>query len=223
MQRLLQDTKEVRSEHVVGLGSATYGSLVRRLLGGRYRRGRRCCSARASSPKPCCPISTATEAACLESQPRRARTSCWRASGSHRGTDRRFTVLDRHLNRGARRLAPMRRCGAVHSRRCRARCGARRTAWRSAVTEAVACCIWASIDPAGTAWDGIDGLVTLRRTVRAARYAGRSARRAAGPRAPRLLRARRSSPASTMPTARAPAAPVTAGKIWLSSRLSATN
>jgi glutamyl-tRNA reductase len=34
MQRLLQDTKEVRSEHVVGLGSATYGSLVRRLLGG---------------------------------------------------------------------------------------------------------------------------------------------------------------------------------------------
>ncbi len=34
MQRLLQDTKEVRSEYVVGLGSATYGSLVRRLLGG---------------------------------------------------------------------------------------------------------------------------------------------------------------------------------------------
>lgn len=34
IQRLLQDTKEVRSEHVVGLGSATYGSLVRRLLGG---------------------------------------------------------------------------------------------------------------------------------------------------------------------------------------------
>jgi Glutamyl-tRNAGlu reductase, N-terminal domain len=33
MQRLLQDTKEIRSEHVVGLGSATYGSLVRRLLG----------------------------------------------------------------------------------------------------------------------------------------------------------------------------------------------
>jgi Glutamyl-tRNAGlu reductase, N-terminal domain len=34
MQRLLQDTKEIRSEFVVGLGSATYGSLVRRLLGG---------------------------------------------------------------------------------------------------------------------------------------------------------------------------------------------
>jgi hypothetical protein len=34
MQRLLQDTKEVRSEYVVGLGSTTYGSLVRRLLGG---------------------------------------------------------------------------------------------------------------------------------------------------------------------------------------------
>ncbi len=34
MQRLLQDTKEVRTEYVVGLGSATYGSLVRRLLGG---------------------------------------------------------------------------------------------------------------------------------------------------------------------------------------------
>jgi len=34
IQRLLQDTKEVRSEYVVGLGSATYGSLVRRLLGG---------------------------------------------------------------------------------------------------------------------------------------------------------------------------------------------
>src|SRR5690606_19179742 len=33
IQRLLQDTKEVRSEYVVGLGSATYGSLVRRLLG----------------------------------------------------------------------------------------------------------------------------------------------------------------------------------------------
>lgn len=33
MQRLLQDTKEIRSEFVVGLGSATYGSLVRRLLG----------------------------------------------------------------------------------------------------------------------------------------------------------------------------------------------
>lgn len=32
MQRLLQDTKEIRSEYVVGLGSATYGSLVRRLL-----------------------------------------------------------------------------------------------------------------------------------------------------------------------------------------------
>jgi hypothetical protein len=34
MQRLLQDTKEIRSEYVVGLGSVTYGSLVRRLLGG---------------------------------------------------------------------------------------------------------------------------------------------------------------------------------------------
>lgn len=34
IQRLLQDTKEIRSEYVVGLGSATYGSLVRRLLGG---------------------------------------------------------------------------------------------------------------------------------------------------------------------------------------------
>ncbi|MEO6079468.1 MAG: hypothetical protein ABIQ86_06800 [Steroidobacteraceae bacterium] len=34
MQRLLQDSKEIRSEYVVGLGSATYGSLVRRLLGG---------------------------------------------------------------------------------------------------------------------------------------------------------------------------------------------
>ncbi|HWL63051.1 MAG TPA: hypothetical protein VNQ32_09655 [Steroidobacteraceae bacterium] len=33
MQRLLQDTKEIRSEHVTSLGSATYGSLVRRLLG----------------------------------------------------------------------------------------------------------------------------------------------------------------------------------------------
>jgi hypothetical protein len=33
MQRLLQDTKEVRSEYVVSMGSATYGSLVRRLLG----------------------------------------------------------------------------------------------------------------------------------------------------------------------------------------------
>jgi hypothetical protein len=33
MQRLLQDTKEIRSEYVVSLGSATYGSLVRRLLG----------------------------------------------------------------------------------------------------------------------------------------------------------------------------------------------
>ncbi|MFM1885676.1 MAG: hypothetical protein RL026_833 [Pseudomonadota bacterium] len=35
LQRLLQDTKEIRSEHIVGLGSATYGSLARRLLGGR--------------------------------------------------------------------------------------------------------------------------------------------------------------------------------------------
>ena len=34
MQRLLQETKEIRSEYVVGLGSATYGSLARRLLGG---------------------------------------------------------------------------------------------------------------------------------------------------------------------------------------------
>jgi hypothetical protein len=34
IQRLLQDTKEIRSEYVVGLGGATYGSLVRRLLGG---------------------------------------------------------------------------------------------------------------------------------------------------------------------------------------------
>lgn len=34
MQRLLQDTKEIRSEYVTSLGSATYGSLVRRLLEG---------------------------------------------------------------------------------------------------------------------------------------------------------------------------------------------
>jgi Glutamyl-tRNAGlu reductase, N-terminal domain len=34
MQRLLQDTKEIRTEFVVSLGSATYGSLARRLLGG---------------------------------------------------------------------------------------------------------------------------------------------------------------------------------------------
>jgi hypothetical protein len=33
VQRLLQETKEIRSEYVVGLGSATYGSLARRLLG----------------------------------------------------------------------------------------------------------------------------------------------------------------------------------------------
>ena len=39
IQRLLQDTKEVRSEYVVGLGSATYGSLVRRLLGGELAGG----------------------------------------------------------------------------------------------------------------------------------------------------------------------------------------
>ena len=37
MQRLLQETKEIRSEYVVGLGSATYGSLARRLLGGPSR------------------------------------------------------------------------------------------------------------------------------------------------------------------------------------------
>ena len=37
MQRLLQDAKEIRSEYVVGLGSATYGSLVRRLLGGTLK------------------------------------------------------------------------------------------------------------------------------------------------------------------------------------------
>ena len=35
MQRLLQETKEIRSEYIVGLGSATYGSLTRRLLGGK--------------------------------------------------------------------------------------------------------------------------------------------------------------------------------------------
>ena len=35
MQRLLQETKEIRSEYIVGLGSATYGSLTRRLIGGR--------------------------------------------------------------------------------------------------------------------------------------------------------------------------------------------
>jgi Glutamyl-tRNAGlu reductase, N-terminal domain len=35
MQRLLQETKEIRSEYIVGLGSATYGSLARRLIGGR--------------------------------------------------------------------------------------------------------------------------------------------------------------------------------------------
>lgn len=35
MQRLLQETKDIRSEHVINLGSATYGSLARRLLGGR--------------------------------------------------------------------------------------------------------------------------------------------------------------------------------------------
>jgi hypothetical protein len=34
MQRLLQETKDIRSEYVTGLGSATYGSLARRLLGG---------------------------------------------------------------------------------------------------------------------------------------------------------------------------------------------
>ncbi len=33
MQRLLQDAKEIRSEYVVGLGSVSYGALVRRLLG----------------------------------------------------------------------------------------------------------------------------------------------------------------------------------------------
>ena len=35
LQRLLAETKEIRSEYIVGLGSATYGSLTRRLLGGR--------------------------------------------------------------------------------------------------------------------------------------------------------------------------------------------
>jgi hypothetical protein len=37
MQRLLQDAREIRSEYVTGLGSATYGSLVRRLLGSPQR------------------------------------------------------------------------------------------------------------------------------------------------------------------------------------------
>jgi hypothetical protein len=35
MQRLFQDTKEIRSHHLTGLGSASYGTLVRKLLGGR--------------------------------------------------------------------------------------------------------------------------------------------------------------------------------------------
>jgi len=35
MQRMCQDTKEIRSQYLTGQGSATYGSLVRRLLGGR--------------------------------------------------------------------------------------------------------------------------------------------------------------------------------------------
>ncbi|MFT3905771.1 MAG: hypothetical protein QM718_05655 [Steroidobacteraceae bacterium] len=33
MQQLFQDTKDVRAQHLSGLGSASYGSLVRRLLG----------------------------------------------------------------------------------------------------------------------------------------------------------------------------------------------
>lgn len=33
MQQLFQDTKEVRAQHLSGMGSASYGSLVRRLLG----------------------------------------------------------------------------------------------------------------------------------------------------------------------------------------------
>jgi hypothetical protein len=35
MQRLFQDTKEIRSQHLTSLGSASYGTLVRKLLGGR--------------------------------------------------------------------------------------------------------------------------------------------------------------------------------------------
>ncbi|MEO7775855.1 MAG: hypothetical protein ABIT36_03330 [Steroidobacteraceae bacterium] len=35
MQRLFQDTKEIRSHYLTSLGSASYGTLVRKLLGGR--------------------------------------------------------------------------------------------------------------------------------------------------------------------------------------------
>lgn len=35
MQRLFQDTKEIRSHYLTNLGSASYGTLVRKLLGGR--------------------------------------------------------------------------------------------------------------------------------------------------------------------------------------------
>jgi len=37
MQQLFQDTKEIRAQHLSGMGSASYGSLVRRLLGDASR------------------------------------------------------------------------------------------------------------------------------------------------------------------------------------------
>ncbi len=183
MQRLLQDTKEIRSEYVVSLGSATYGSLVRRLLGGPLT-GPTLLIGAGQLAETILPFLDGGEvlvwnrsrerSAAMLSRQRAARhrsaCSCW----SHRGEAE---------DAAWRRAQDVVVCIPGRCRARRATRAAVAAAWPCAPA---ACCTWASTARAGTAWAGMPRAGHTHRPVRAARYPGLAARTAAGPRTPRL-------------------------------------
>ncbi len=218
MQRLLQDTKEIRSEHVVGLGSATYGSLVRRLLGGTLQ-GPTLLLGAGQLAETILPFLDTGEVLVWNRSRGRAEEMLSRQRAAQ--IAKRVQLLDstpEAEDAAWRRARDVVICIPVDAERdlARVRLWQRQGSADGRV-------LHLGIDTAAaTAWSGIAGLPPCVTCSACAIHRPPSAT-PCWPGPARPARTRRSWPGWTMPTARGPAAPIMAGKIWLSSRLSATN
>src|SRR5690606_28210185 len=158
MQRLLQDTKEVRSEYVVGLGSATYGSLVRRLLDGDVPGPTLLVGAGQLAETILPFLDTGTVLVWNRSRPRAEAMLARQRAGSTEGRVRLLESTPEAELEGWRRARDVILCIPADA----AGDGARVQAWRAHGATGGRL-LHLGIDGAvGTDWDGVPGVLTLR-------------------------------------------------------------
>ena len=158
MQRLLQDAREIRSEYVTGLGSASYGSLARRLLGSPQR-GTTLLLGAGQLAEAVLPYLEPPEVLVCNRNVERAQALVDRQRRAAEGP--RLQVIE---------ATPAAELAAWHRARdvvlCipadAARDAARVDAWRAGGARAGRLLHLGLMDAAGTPWEAAEGLVTLR-------------------------------------------------------------